>query len=80
MPAVILKAGKAALAMLGNDHTRKAVGWTVTAILSPLILLVVLLIALLSGTTEHNILPQARKLCIGQRPSINAAGKDIFGG
>lgn len=54
MPAAILKAGKAALALLGNEHTRKAVGWTVAAVLSPLILIVVLLIALLSGTTEHN--------------------------
>ena len=54
MPAAILKAGKAALALLGNEHTRKAMGWVATAILSPLILLVVILVSLLSTTSEHN--------------------------
>lgn len=54
MPTAILKAGKAALTLLGNEHSRKAISWVATAILSPLILLVVILISLLSTTSEHN--------------------------
>lgn len=54
MTTAVLNAGRAVLALLGNEHTRKAVGWVVTAILSPLILLVAVLISLLSTTTEHN--------------------------
>ncbi|MDD3778479.1 MAG: hypothetical protein PHU76_01595 [Synergistaceae bacterium] len=45
---------KAAAMVLSNEKTRKAVGWTIAAILSPLILVIVVIVALLSGTTQHN--------------------------
>ena len=46
--------GKAAAAVLSNERTRKALGWVIAAILSPLILIMVIILALLSGTTQHN--------------------------
>ena len=54
MSAAILKAGKAALALLSDGDTRKTVGWVTAVILSPLILLAAVLISFLSTTTEHN--------------------------
>lgn len=45
---------KAAAAVLSNEKLRKGVGWTIVAILSPFILILVIIISLLSGTTEHN--------------------------
>lgn len=45
---------KAAAAVLSNEKTRKALGWTIAAILSPLILLIVLICGLLSGGADHN--------------------------
>ncbi len=45
---------KAAAVVLTNEKTRKALGWTIVAILSPLILIVVIILGLLSGTTQHN--------------------------
>ncbi len=47
-------AAKLALAALTDERTRKTVGWVVTAILAPLILIAALLLSLLSGTTQHN--------------------------
>ena len=51
-PALI---AKAAAIILTDEKARKAVGWTLVAILSPLILLIAFLCALGSGATEHNI-------------------------
>ena len=57
-PALI---AKAAAIILTDEKARKAVGWTLVAILSPLILLIAFLCALGSGATEHNI--TAVELC-----------------
>ena len=57
-PALITKA---AAIILTDEKARKAVGWTLVAILSPLILLIAFLCALGSGATEHNI--TAVELC-----------------
>ena len=40
--------------LLTNEKTRNALGWIVTAILSPILLVVAFLLSLLSGTTQHN--------------------------
>ena len=45
---------KAAALVLSNEKTRKALGWTIVAILSPLILIIVVIVSLLSATTQHN--------------------------
>ena len=45
---------KAAATVLSNEKLRKGVGWIIAAILSPLILIVVIILSLLSGTTQHN--------------------------
>ena len=52
---------KAAAAVLSNEKTRKAAGWAVVAVLSPVILLIAFFCALGSGTTDHNI--SAVELC-----------------
>jgi len=52
---------KAAASVLNDERTRKAVGWVVAAILSPIILLVAFFCALGSGTSEHNV--SAVELC-----------------
>ena len=57
-PALITKA---AAIILTDEKARKAVGWTLVAILSPLILLIAFLCSLGSGATEHNI--TAVELC-----------------
>lgn len=54
MSVAIVKAVKAAIALPGNEKNRKAIGWLIAAILSPLILLMAVLMSLLSTTTEHN--------------------------
>lgn len=45
---------KAAIAALSDPKTRKAIGWTLVAILSPIILLVAILCSLGSGAAQHN--------------------------
>lgn len=45
---------KAAATILSNDKLRKTAGWIVAAVLSPLILIIVLICSLLSGTADHN--------------------------
>ena len=50
----VATAAKAALMLLNDPKTRKAIGWAVVAILSPFILIAVLILSLLSGTTMHN--------------------------
>ena len=57
-PALI---AKAAAIVLTDEKTRKAVGWVLVAILSPIILLIAFLCSLGSGATEHNI--TAVELC-----------------
>ena len=57
-PALI---AKAAVIILTDEKAQKAVGWTLVAILSPLILLIAFLCSLGSGATEHNI--TAVELC-----------------
>ena len=42
------------LGPLADERTRRALGWIVTAILAPVILIAALLLSLLSGTTQHN--------------------------
>jgi len=45
---------KAAAMVLSNEKTRKAVGWIIAAILSPLILIIVLICSFISGGADHN--------------------------
>lgn len=52
---------RAAAAILTDERTRKAAGWTIVAILSPLIVLIAFLCALGSGAATHNV--SAAELC-----------------
>ena len=45
---------KATAFILSDERLRKGIGWTIVAILSPFILVIVLLCGILSGTAEHN--------------------------
>ena len=54
MAVSVAAVAKAAAAVLSNEKTRKAVGWVIAAILSPIILVVVLICCLVSGTADHN--------------------------
>ena len=45
---------KIAATVLSNEKLRKGVGWVIAGVLSPLILIVVILCSLLSGTSQHN--------------------------
>lgn len=65
MSATVAAAVKAAIVILSNEEARKKVGWGIVAILSPLIVLVVLLCAILSGTSQHNV--SAVELCFHGR-------------
>ena len=47
-------AAKIAATVLSNEKLRKTAGWIIAAILSPVILLLVLICAMLSGTADHN--------------------------
>lgn len=60
-PATVTAIAKATSAVLLNERTRKAVGWIIVAILSPLIILLALLFSLLSAAAEHNT--AALELC-----------------
>ena len=53
-PATLTAIAKAAAAALSDERTRKTIGWTIAAMLSPFILIIVLICSLLSGTTNHN--------------------------
>ena len=53
-PATITAAAKAAATVLSDERIRKTIGWTIAAILSPLIFTIVLICSLLSGTANHN--------------------------
>ena len=54
MAISVAAVAKAAAAVLSNEKTRKAVGWVIAAILSPVILIIVLICCLVSGTADHN--------------------------
>ncbi|HBB29407.1 MAG TPA: M23 family peptidase, partial [Clostridiales bacterium] len=45
---------KAAVMALNSDKFRKGIGWTVVAILSPIIVIIALLLGILSGAANHN--------------------------
>lgn len=47
--------GKAAATVLTDEKTRKAVGWALVAVLSPIVLLVAFFCSLGSGTSNHNV-------------------------
>ena len=47
-------AARIVLAALTDERARKTAGWIAAAILAPIILIAVLLLSLLSGTTQHN--------------------------
>lgn len=74
MSAGAAAAIKAAIAVLSNEEARKKVGWVIVSILSPLIVLVVLLCAILSGTSQHNV--SAVELCF-HGGSISASATPI---
>ena len=57
---------KAAAMLLTNEKARKGLGWTIAAILSPIIVLVALLCVLGSGAVSHNI--SAAQLCFQDGP------------
>jgi len=53
-PATITLAVKAAIAAATDKRTWKAIGVVIAAILTPFILIIVMIVSLLSGATEHN--------------------------
>ena len=53
-PAAITLAVKAAIAAATDKRTWKAVGVLIAAILTPFILVIVMILSLLSGTSQHN--------------------------
>jgi len=53
-PATITLAVKAAIAAATDKRTWKAVGVLIAAILTPFILVIVMILSLLSGTSQHN--------------------------
>jgi len=59
---------KAAAAVFSDENTRKAAGWVLAAILSPLILLIAFFCALGSGAADHNI--SAVELCFYDTAAI----------
>lgn len=52
-PAAVGMLVKAALA-LSDERARKRMGWIIVGILSPILLIIVLMVSLLSATAEHN--------------------------
>ena len=57
---------RAAAALLSDEKTRKALGWVLVAILSPVIVLVALLCGLGSGMAQHNA--STVSLCFSDAP------------
>ena len=53
-PATMIMAAKTAAALLAGEKTRNAIGWVIVAVLSPLIVGVVVIAGLFSGTAQHN--------------------------
>jgi len=59
---IILKGIKAGVGVLTDKNLRKIVVWIIAIVLSPVILIIVLVCALLTGTTNHN--KSAVELCL----------------
>ena len=57
---------RAAAALLSNEKTRKALGWVLVAIFSPVIVLIALLCGLGSGMAQHNA--STVSLCFSDAP------------
>ncbi len=76
-PATIGLAVKAAAAVLSDERIRKVIGWIIAAILSPLILIIVLICGLLSGTADHNSM--AVELCFNGGAISGSAPKNYRG-
>lgn len=57
---------RAAAALLSNEKTRKALGWVLVAILSPVIVLIALMCGLGSGMAQHNA--STVSLCFSDAP------------
>ncbi len=55
-PTTIGLIAKAAISALSDERLRKGIGWTIAAILSPFILIIVIICGLLSGTAIITIL------------------------
>lgn len=53
-PASMGVIAKAAISVLADERLRKGISWTIAAILSPFILIILILCGLLSGTASHN--------------------------
>ena len=53
-PATLTAVAKAAGVLLNNEKSRKAIGWIIVAILSPIIMIIVMIAAMFSGTAQHN--------------------------
>jgi murein DD-endopeptidase MepM/ murein hydrolase activator NlpD len=53
-PATITMVAKAAVTALTDERLGKTIAWTIGLILSPVILILVLICGLLSGTADHN--------------------------
>lgn len=53
-PATLGFIKKAVLSALSDEKMRKGIGWTIAAILSPFILIIIILCGLLSGMANHN--------------------------
>ena len=53
-PATITMVAKAVATALTDERLRKTIAWTIGLILSPVILILVLICGLLSGTADHN--------------------------
>ena len=62
-PAVV---AKAAAIILTNEDARKAVGWLLVAILSPIIVIIAVLCSLGAGTSTHNA--SAVEVCFNGAP------------
>jgi len=53
-PTTIGFIAKAVISALSDEKLRKGIGWIIVAIVSPIILIIVILCGLLSGTSDHN--------------------------
>ena len=72
MSATAVAAAKAAATLLTNPKTRKAIGWILVAVFSPVILLIAFLCSFGSGSAESNNM--AVKTCFYPRASrLNTA-------
>ena len=71
MSAAAAAAVKAAAALLNSEKGRKAVGWVLVAVFSPIILLIAFFCSLGSGAASHN-LSVVELCCYGGAIPVNA--------